>query len=77
MALRLLFRTTALRQNTFSLENHMQKFTTVLGFALLVAGASAVAMATPVGAPEIPVGSAGSAIALVSGIALLIRGRRK
>ncbi|HEY4380732.1 MAG TPA: hypothetical protein VGN01_10335 [Acidobacteriaceae bacterium] len=55
----------------------MQKFTTVLGFALLVAGASAVAMATPVGAPEIPVGSAGSAIALVSGIALLIRGRRK
>ena len=55
----------------------MQKLNTVLGLMLLIASASAVAMATPVAAPEIPVGSAGSAIALVSGLVLLIRGRRK
>jgi hypothetical protein len=53
----------------------MQKLQTVVGLVLLVAGASTVAMASTV--PEIPVGSAGSAIALVSGMLLVIRGRRK
>ena len=48
----------------------------VLGIALLLAAASNCAMAT-VGAPEIAVGSAGSAVALVSGMVLLFRSRRK
>ena len=55
----------------------MKKVQTVLGIMLLVAGASTVAMATSVATPEIPVGSAGSAIALVSGMLLMFRGRRK
>jgi hypothetical protein len=55
----------------------MQKLNTVLGLVLLVAGASTVAMAVPVSTPEIPVGSAGSAIALVSGMVLMFRARRK
>ncbi len=51
----------------------MQK---ILGMMLLIAGASQFAMAvTPV--PEIGVGSAASAIALISGAMLVIRGRRK
>jgi hypothetical protein len=50
----------------------MQK---VLGIIILIAGASQFAMATPV--PEVGVGSAGSAIALISGALLVIRGRRK
>lgn len=54
----------------------MKTTQTVLGIMLLVAGATTVAMAVP-SAPEIPVGSAGSAIALVSGMLLVIRGRRK
>lgn len=52
---------------------HMQ---IALGALLLLAGASTYAMAN-VTTPEIPVGSAGSAIALVSGMLLLIRGRQK
>ena len=55
----------------------MKKVTTVLGVALLIAGSAGVAMAYPVSAPEIDPGSAGSAIALVSGMLLLARGRRK
>ena len=55
----------------------MKKVQAVLGIMLLVAGASTVAMAAPVATPEIPVGSAGSAIALVSGMLLMFRGRRK
>jgi hypothetical protein len=55
----------------------MTKVQTVLGIMLLVAGASAVAMASPAPTPEIPAGSAGSAIALVSGMLLMFRGRRK
>jgi hypothetical protein len=55
----------------------MTKVQTVLGIMLLVAGASTIAMASPVSTPEIPVGSAGSAIALVSGMLLMFRGRRK
>jgi hypothetical protein len=52
----------------------MQK---VLGMMLLVVGASTFAMGTQVAVPEIGVGSAGSAIALLSGTLLVIRGRRK
>ena len=56
----------------------MKKAQTILGIMLLVAGASTVAMAfNPVSTPEIPAGSAGSAIELVSGILLMFRGSRK
>ena len=48
----------------------------VLGFMLLLAGAASFAMATPP-TPEVGVGSAGSAIALLSGALLVFRGRRK
>ena len=54
----------------------MKKAQTVLGILLLVAGASSVAMAVT-STPEIAAGSAGSAIALVSGMLLMFRGRRK
>jgi hypothetical protein len=47
----------------------------LLGMMLLVAGTAHFAMATAT--PEIGVGSAGSALALVSGALLVIRGRRK
>ncbi len=43
---------------------------------LLVIGASAFAMGVPA-VPEISAGSAGSAVALLSGALLVIRGRRK
>ena len=46
----------------------------LLGMMLLVVGTAHFAMATT---PEIGVGSAGSALALVSGALLVIRGRRK
>ena len=55
----------------------MHKLQTVLGVVLLFVAASAIAMAAPNAVPEIPVGSAGSAIALVSGMLLVIRGRRR
>jgi hypothetical protein len=51
----------------------MQK---VLGMITLVVSAAQFAMATPA-APEIGVGSAGSAIALISGAMLIFHGRRK
>ena len=47
----------------------------VLGMALLLIGASAVVMATPV--PEIDPGSGVSALALLSGALMFIRGRKK
>ena len=50
----------------------MQK---VLGMMILLAGVSHFAMASAV--PEIGVGSAGSAIALISGAMLVIRGHRR
>jgi hypothetical protein len=53
----------------------MQRAQLVVGIMLMVAGASTYAMAT--GVPEVAVGSAGSAIALVSGMLMVIRGRRK
>ena len=46
----------------------------VVGMLLLLAGVSSVAMAA---VPEIGPGSAGSAIALLSGALLVYRGRRK
>jgi hypothetical protein len=51
----------------------MQK---ILGMMLLIAGASQLAMAVTA-VPEIGAASAGSAIALISGAMLVIRGRRK
>jgi hypothetical protein len=51
----------------------MQK---IFGMFLLIAGASQLAMAS-VTVPEIGAASAGSAIALISGAMLVIRGRRK
>jgi uncharacterized membrane protein HdeD (DUF308 family) len=49
----------------------MQK---VLGYTLLVIGVSSFAMGA---VPEIDPASAGSALALLSGAVLVIRGRRK
>ena len=54
--------------------NHVCK---VLGFALLALGSTGMALAVPAAAPEIDPGTAGSAIALVSGMLLLARARRK
>jgi len=56
----------------------MRKISNVLGIMLLIAGASAVAMAAPApaAAPEIDPAMAGSAIALVSGMVLMFRARR-
>jgi hypothetical protein len=55
-------------------EEAMQK---VFGMMLLVIGASTFAMGSVAAVPEIGVGSAGSAVALLSGTLLVIRGRRK
>ena len=54
----------------------MNKIYAILGVALLVAGSSTAAMAVPA-VPEVDPGTAGSAIALVSGMLLLARARRK
>jgi len=51
--------------------------TKAVGMLLLLVGASSFAIAVNGGVPEIGVGSAGSAIALLSGALLVIRGRRK
>jgi hypothetical protein len=48
-----------------------------LGLLLLTLGASGAALALAVPGPEIDAGSAVSAIALISGAALVIRGRKK
>lgn len=47
----------------------------LIGMALLFVGAGSFAFATAV--PEIGVGSAGSALALLSGALLVVRGRKK
>jgi membrane protein implicated in regulation of membrane protease activity len=52
----------------------MQK---LFGMMLLIVGASAFATGAVSVVPEIGVGSAGSAVALLSGTLLVIRGRRK
>ena len=47
------------------------------GMLLILVGISSFAFADVVTAPEISVGSASSALALVSGAILVIRGRKK
>lgn len=47
------------------------------GMALLLAGIVGVLSATPVGAPEIDGATAGSALALLGGVVLMIRARKK
>jgi hypothetical protein len=47
----------------------------VLGLALILVGVSSFAMGAAV--PEVGAGSAGSAVALLSGALMVIRGRRK
>jgi hypothetical protein len=54
----------------------MKNVQKVLGIMLLAGAATSVAMAS-VTTPEIAPGTAGSALALVSGIVLMVRGRRK
>ena len=53
----------------------MQKTRKALGILLLVAGATTYAMANPIAVPEIG-SSASSAVAVVSGIVLMIRTRK-
>ncbi len=48
----------------------------LLGMALLLVGTAHFAIGAP-GVPEIGVGSDGSALALITGTLLVIRGRRK
>ena len=48
----------------------------LIGMFLLLIGASTLALADVVAAPEISPASAGSALALVSGALLIYRGRR-
>ena len=50
--------------------------TKVMGVFLLFVGVSAVAFGTPA-TPEIDPGAAGSALALLSGALLVVRGRRR
>ncbi len=52
----------------------MQK---VVGMLLLVAGASMFAVGATTVVPEISAGSAGSAVTLLSGVLMMIRGRRR
>jgi len=52
----------------------MQK---TLGMLLLLAGVSAVCLAQVRGTPEVDPASAGSALALITGALLVIRGRKK
>jgi len=49
----------------------------LFGICLLLVGMSAAALATPSAVPEIDPGSVVSALALISGSLLLIKGRRK
>jgi hypothetical protein len=48
-----------------------------VGFILLVLGTAGAGLAAAIAAPEIDAGSAVSALALISGAALVIRGRKK
>jgi len=49
----------------------------IIGIALLLTGASLVAWANGAVVPEIDPGSGGTALALLSGALMVIRGRRK
>jgi hypothetical protein len=51
--------------------------TKVLGMFLLLVAVSGLALAQPVPSPEIDPGSAGSALALLSGAVLIFRSHRK
>lgn len=48
----------------------------IAGLMLLMAGTAGFALASIVPVPEISAGSAGSALALITGATLVIRGRR-
>jgi hypothetical protein len=50
---------------------------TIIGMALIMAATAAIALAAPGDTPEIDPGSATSALALLAGAALIIRGRRR
>jgi hypothetical protein len=47
------------------------------GMALLLVGASGLLLAIPAGVPEIDAASAGNALALLGGVVLLIRSRKR
>ena len=47
------------------------------GFVFLCFGLASVVVAGPLSAPEINPASAGSALALISGVVLVMRGRRR
>ena len=49
----------------------------IAGMMLILVGVAAAAMAVALNGPEIDPGSAGSALALLAGAALVIRGRRR
>ena len=49
----------------------------IAGMMLLIAGLAGFAFADPMPVPEVSAGSAGSALALLSGAMLVIRGRRR
>jgi hypothetical protein len=49
----------------------------IVGVTLLVIGTPAVVTATPPGIPEIDPSSAMAAVALLAGVGMMIRGRRK
>jgi hypothetical protein len=51
--------------------------TKTVGMMLILLGLSGFAVAAVLGAPEIDPGSASSALALLTGALLVIRGRRK
>jgi hypothetical protein len=48
-----------------------------LGIALLVAGVAGLCQATPLATPEIDGATAGNALALLGGILLVIRSRKR
>ena len=49
----------------------------IVGMALIMAAAAVIALAQAAPGPEIDPGSATSALALLAGAALIIRGRRR
>jgi hypothetical protein len=51
--------------------------TRTIGMMLLMIGVAGVMLAVPTGAPEIDPSSGASAVALLSGALVVIRGRRK
>jgi len=68
----ILIKLSGTRSRTTAREKMM---TRVLGFTLILVGTSAALMAIPA-TPEIDATTAGSALALVAGVLLVMRGRR-